>query len=180
MRTAHFSLNHVGIYVIDIERMTDFYTSFFGFVVTDRRDDVNPIRFMTMTPTEHHQLLLASGRAPDSVSTVHQISFLLASFAELRRVHAAASADPRVRKIWSLDHGNSWTVYFKDPEDNTIECYVHTPWHVSQPYGRPIDFSLTDEQIYRKTEQEVLQNPTYMPAEVFRERLARRLAGETS
>jgi catechol 2,3-dioxygenase len=180
MRRAHFSLNHVGIYVIDIDLMTDFYTSFFGFVVTDRRDDVNPIRFMTMTPTEHHQLLLASGRAPGSTSTVHQISFLLESFAELRHVHEEANADPRVRKIWSLDHGNSWTVYFKDPEDNTVECYVHTPWHVSQPYGRPIDFSLSDAEIFRKTEQEVMANPSYVPAEVFRERLARRLAGEGS
>jgi catechol 2,3-dioxygenase len=73
MTSLSFSLNHVGIYVIDIDAMSNFYTSFFGFVITDRRDDVNPIRFMTMSPSEHHQLLLVSGRKPDSDSTVAEI-----------------------------------------------------------------------------------------------------------
>jgi catechol 2,3-dioxygenase len=175
MKPLTFSLNHVGIYVIDIERMADFYTSFFGFVITDRRDHVNPIRFMTMSADEHHQLLLACGRKPESESTVNQISFLMDDFASLRKLYERATTDSRVRKVWTLDHGNSWTVYFKDPEDNTIECYVHTPWHVSQPYGVPIDFSLPDEEIYRRTEQASLANPTYKTAETFRHELEQRL-----
>lgn len=176
MSRINYSLNHVGIHVIDIEVMTDFYTSFFGFVVTDERTDVNPIRFMTMSPDEHHQLLLAWGRAPDSPSTVAQISFLLDDFVQLRRVYEQATTDPRVRKVWTLDHGNSWTVYFKDPEDNTIETYVHTPWHVSQPYGTPIDFALSDEVIYANTERAALANPTYRTAEAFRAELVEKLA----
>lgn len=175
MNRINFSLNHVGIYVIDIEAMTQFYTSFFGFIVTDERMDINPIRFLTMSPDEHHQLLLAAGRAPDSPSTVAQISFLLDNFQQLRAVHERAEADPRVTKIWTLDHGNSWTVYFRDPEDNIIETYVHTPWHVSQPYGTPIDFSLSDEAIYAATERAVLDNPSYMPAEAFRDQLLEKL-----
>lgn len=175
MKPLTFSLNHVGIYVIDIELMTEFYTSFFGFVITDRRDHVNPIRFLTMSPDEHHQLLLASGRKPDSDSTVNQISFLMEDFTSLRRVYERATTDARVRKIWTLDHGNSWTVYFKDPEDNTIECYVHTPWHVSQPYGVPIDFTRSDEDIYRTTETAALANPSYKPAEQYRRELEQRL-----
>ena len=175
MKLANFSLNHMGIYVIDIDRMSDFYTSFFGFVITDRRDSPNPIRFLTMTPTEHHQLLLASGRSPDAPTTLHQMSFLLEDFAALRRVQDAATADSRVSDIRGLDHGNSWALYFKDPEGNTIECYVHTPWHVDQPYGRPIDFTLSDQQIYERTQGEVLENPTFMPADVYETRLAARL-----
>ena len=169
------SLNHIGIYVIDIDRMSDFYTSFFGFVVTDRRDAPNPIRFLTMTPTEHHQLLLASGRSPETPTTLHQMSFLLEDFAALRRVHDAAQADERVSDIRGLDHGNSWALYFKDPEGNTLECYVHTPWHVDQPYGRPIDFSLTDQQIHDRTEGEVRDNPSFISAEAFQTRLERQL-----
>ncbi|HVY83674.1 MAG TPA: VOC family protein [Caulobacterales bacterium] len=175
MKPITFSLNHLGIYVTDIDMMTDFYTSFFGFVVTDRRDNVNPIRFMTMSPNEHHQLLLASGRQPGAPTTVNQISFLLEDFAALRRVYERASSDKRVPKIWSLDHGNSWALYFSDPEGNTIECYVHTPWHVSQPYGVPIDFSLSDAEIWRKTEAAALANPSYKPAEDFRTELAQKL-----
>jgi catechol 2,3-dioxygenase len=176
MSRINYSLNHVGIHVIDIDVMTDFYTSFFGFVVTDERMDEKPIRFMTMSPDEHHQLLLAWGRAPDSPSTVAQISFLLDDFAQLRQVYEKATSDPRVGKVWTLDHGNSWTVYFKDPEDNTIETYVHTPWHVSQPYGTPIDFSLSDAEIYANTERASLANPTYKTAEAFRAELVEKLA----
>src|SRR6201996_8613697 len=172
MRPLSFSLNHVGIYVIDIDAMADFYTGFFGFVITDRRDDSNPIRFMTLSPTEHHQLLLVSGRKPDSESTVAQLSFLMEDFPSLRRLHERAAAEPRIRKLWALDHGNSWTVYFRDPEDNIVECYVHTPWHVAQPYGTPIDFSLSDEAIESRTEAASLANPSYMPADAYRAKMA--------
>jgi catechol 2,3-dioxygenase len=171
MNRIKYSLNHIGIYVIDIEAMTDFYTSFFGFVVTDERVDVNPIRFMTMSPDEHHQLLLVQGRLPESPSTVAQISFLLDDFTALRRVYEKATSDGRISKVWTLDHGNSWTVYFKDPEDNIVETYVHTPWHVSQPYGTPIDFSQSNETIYAATEKASLANPTYMSAEAYRQKL---------
>lgn len=174
--TMNFSLNHVGIKVIDMATMSDFYTSFFGFVITDRRDDPNPIQFMTRSADEHHQLLLAWGREPDQPSTVAQISFLMDDFAQLRTLHDRAQADGRVTKIWTLDHGNSWTVYFHDPEGNTIECYVHTPWHVSQPYGVPIDFTLSDEEIYARTEKASLANPTYMTAEQFHDELQAKLA----
>lgn len=175
MTLANFSLNHLGIYVYDIEAMTEFYTSFFGFIVTDQRLDPNPIRFMTMTPTEHHQLLLAAGRQPGQPTTVHQISFLLEDFAALRRVHDAAQAHPQVTNVRGLDHGNSWALYFQDPEGNTIETYVHTPWHVDQPYGKPIDFSLSDAEIYARTEGEVLDNPSFMTAEAYQARLEQRL-----
>lgn len=176
MSLAHFSLNHLGIFVIDIEKMTNFYTGFFGFVVTDERLDPNPIRFMTMTPTEHHQLVLASGRDPKGPSTVHQISFLVDDFAAIRRIRDAALAHPDVTSVNALDHGNSWALYFKDPEGNTIECYVHTPWHISQPYGKPIDFDRSDAEIWAKTEADVLANPSYLPAETFQADLERRLA----
>ena len=176
MSLPNFSLNHVGIYVIDIDRMTDFYTSFMGFIVTDERTDTNPIRFMTMSPDEHHQLLLVAGRKPDSPSTVAQISFLMDDFPSLRRLHEAAHADPRIEKIWSLNHGNSWTVYFRDLEDNIVECYVHTPWHVSQPYGTPIDFNKSDQEIWDETETASKANPTYMTAEAYSAKIAARLA----
>lgn len=175
MTKINFSLNHVGIKVIDIERMSDFYTSFFGFVITDRRNHPNPIQFLTGSPSEHHQLLLAWGRDAGEPSTVAQISFLLDDFAQLRSLYERATTDQRVPKVWTLDHGNSWTVYFHDPEENTIECYVHTPWHIAQPYGTPIDFSLSDEQIYAATEQAVRANPSFLPAEEFRRQLGARL-----
>ena len=179
MTRPTFSLNHVGVHVIDIDKMTDFYTDFMGFVVTDERTDVNPIRFMTMSPDEHHQLLLAWGREPGSPSTVAQISFLMEDLPALRSVYKKATADKRISKVWTLNHGNSWTVYFKDPEDNTVECYVHSPWHVSQPYGTPIDWSKPDQEIWDETETASLANPTYMTADAYRQKIVERLAARS-
>ena len=189
MSRINFSLNHLGIDVIDIDKMTEFYTSFFGFVVTDERGGDNPIRFLTMSPDEHHQLLLVSGRKPESPSTIAQISFLIDGISEVRKVYERVTADDRLDiigagigphgfgvKVAAVDHGNSWTVYFKDPEGNIIECYAHTPWHVSQPYGVKIDFSKTDAEIYALTENTARANPTFAPAETFRANLAERLA----
>jgi catechol 2,3-dioxygenase len=176
MTPVKFSLNHLGIFVWDLKVMSDFYTSFFGFVITDRRDTGNPIQFLTGSPSEHHQVLLVSGRKPDTPSSLHQISFSLEDLAALRRVFEAAEAHPRTGPVTSLDHGNSWSIYFNDPEGNPIECYVHTPWHVDQPNGKPIDFSLTDQAIWDRTEAESKANPSYMPAEIFSARLAERLS----
>ena len=69
----------------------------------------------------------------------------------------------------------AWALYFKDPEDNIVECYVHTPWHVSQPYGTPIDFSQSDQEIWDATEAASLANPSFMTAEAFRTQLQARL-----
>ncbi len=103
------------------------------------------------------------------------MSFQVPTITDLRVVAGrASSVDAADFKV--LNHGNSWTVYFKDPEDNTVECYVHTPWHISQPYGTPIDFSKSDQEIWDETETASLANPTYMTAEAYRQTIVDRLA----
>src|SRR6201987_3056790 len=121
---------------------------------------------------------MPSAPKPGKSSTVAQLSFLMEDFPSLRRLHERASPEPPIRKLCTHHHGNSWTVYFKDPEDNMIECYVHPPWHVSQPYGKPIDFSLSDAQIRQRTESDAVANPTYKPAATFRAELEARLREE--
>ena len=61
------SFSHIGIYVRDIVRMEAFYTRFLGFTATDRGDLVTPhgkvgLLFLSRDPTEHHQIVLATGR----------------------------------------------------------------------------------------------------------------------
>ena len=167
-------LSHVGIYVSDSETMIRFYQEVLGLTVTDRglsTSSKQPIIFMSSTPDQHHQFVLVQGRAKETPSTVNQLSFKVASLAELREVADKVTA--RGIKLRQTSHGNAWSVYFLDPEGNQIEIYLDTPWHVAQPHGDPIDFSLPDEVIYAQTEQRVRADPTFKTKEARETELAR-------
>ena len=81
-------LAHVGIYVRDIAAMTHFYTTVFGLKLTDHgvgRNFKVPLHFLSGSADQHHQLVLAGGRAPESPSTVMQLSFKVPAIDDRRR-----------------------------------------------------------------------------------------------
>ncbi len=77
-RPISISFSHCGFYVMDLDRMVDFYTRFLGFIVSDRGTMTSgggQIAFLTRDPEEHHQLVFASGRPKDlSFNIVNQVS----------------------------------------------------------------------------------------------------------
>ncbi len=159
-------LSHVGIYVNDSDRMIRFYEDVLELTVTDRglsSSAKQPITFMSSHPGQHHQLVLVQGRARDVPSTVNQLSFKVASLAQLRAV--AAKVTGRGIPLRQTSHGNAWSVYFPDPEGNQVEIYLDTPWHVAQPHGDAIDFALSDADIYAQTEARVRADSTFKTKE---------------
>ena len=167
------TLSHFGIYVTDVVRMTAFYTQVFGLTVTDRgvgRTFKSELVFMSANPDQHHQLVLASGRPPEATfSTVMQISFLVPTIQHIRDAQAAALA-LGATQMRGLNHGNALSIYFSDPEGNTIEVYVDTPWYVAQPHGDPLDLSKSDAELMRETEAICRADPTFMPLADWRAR----------
>jgi catechol 2,3-dioxygenase len=75
-----------------------------------------------------------------------------------------------------LNHGNALSIYCLDPEDNTVEVYLDTPWYVSQPHGDPLDIDLDDAAIWLETERIVRSDPSFMPVEEWSRRFAARYA----
>jgi catechol 2,3-dioxygenase len=165
--------SHFGIFVTDIQRMTDFYTQVFGLVVTDRgqgRTFKSELVFMSASEDQHHQLVLASGRPVEATfSTVMQISFAVPSIQHIRDAKAAA-LERGATQMRGLNHGNALSIYFSDPEGNTVEVYIDTPFYVAQPHGDPLDLTLSDEEIMRQTEAICRADPTFMPVAQWRER----------
>ena len=132
------ALAHLGIFVSDVDAMERFYTEVFGLVVTDRgvgKVFRNTLVFLSGAADQHHQLVLSSGKAPETPSTVMQLSFKVQTLDALRRRKRMAE-DRGVSDVMPLNHGNAWSVYFSDPEGNRIEIYVDTPFHTPQPCGR--------------------------------------------
>jgi catechol 2,3-dioxygenase len=157
---------HFGLYVTDHPRMVAFYAEVFDLSITDRgqgRTFRNDLVFMSASAEQHHQLVIASGRPPGvAFSTVMQLSFAVPSLQHLREIRARAEARG-ASQIRGLNHGNAISVYMADPEGNTVEVYLDTPWYVAQPHGDPLDLSLSDDELMRQTEAICRADPSFMP-----------------
>ena len=154
---------HVGLYVWDLEKMTDFYQRWFGLHVTDGgMGGAGKGVFLSADPTEHHQLVFVVGRVPGSPSTLNQLSFLVQDLSVVKAYHQKALRE-NVKITMAKSHGNALSVYVLDPEGNQVEIYCHTPWHVKQPAGKPMDLALPEDDILAQVEREVRADPSFTP-----------------
>ncbi len=159
-------LTHVAFFTRDLDKMVDFYTKVMGLTVSDRGPaSTAPVEmvFMSSDPGEHHQFVLANGR-PDyaTFNIAQQISFLVNSLDELRTMHdRVEEAGLEITRVTT--HGNAWSIYFVDPEDNRVEIYVHTPWHIPQPHVHSFDLSMSNDEIMRMTEAHCRADPGFKP-----------------
>src|SRR3954462_15509959 len=93
------AFSHMGVFVTDINKMVDFYTRVLGLVVSDRdlMKDGREIAFMTLDPSEHHQVVFATGRPADlAYNMIQQISFRAPDLSTLRETYVALKREPIV------------------------------------------------------------------------------------
>ena len=172
----HPQLSHCGVYARDIDAMVAFYTKTIGLVVSDRgiSSRGGELAFMTAAPGHHHQLVVVSGRAPEGVSTVNQLSFKVADLDQLKETHRRVR-DAGITEIRQTSHGNALSIYFPDPEGNMVEIYMDTPWYVPQPHSVPIDLSLPNGEIMAQTEKHCRETAGFMPVQDWQAEVQRRL-----
>ncbi len=159
--------SHMVLYVEDVERMLAFYTDVLGFEVTDRgplgRDD-REIIFLSQSPREHHQVAFIDGRSAAGPSnSVNHAAFRIDDLTALRRLAAALDAEGAAYN--PRTHGNTWSIYFQDPEQNGIEIFCDTPWKVAQPQAVTWDPALSDAELARWTEERFRHEPGFEPAD---------------
>ncbi|GHF49561.1 VOC family protein [Seohaeicola zhoushanensis] len=178
MTNALLSFSHVGIFVKDIEPMAEFYQKVLGLVVTDRGDlPGRTLVFMSGDAREHHQVVLATGRTGDlNDKVVNQISFRVETLEELQAHYRRISKVGGASDFRAVNHGNAWTLYFRDPELNRIEIFTDAPWYIAQPCAEPLDLDKSAEEIRAETRKLCEDDPTFVPIEVWRERIAKKIA----
>jgi catechol-2,3-dioxygenase len=93
----------------------------------------------------------------------------------LREIHAKVKAEAEASDIRTLTHGNAWSVYFQDPEGNTAEAFLDTPWYVRQPFLEPFDLEQSDTEIYKFTEDLLSKHETTRPIEEWRQDYSKEL-----
>jgi len=174
--TTSFMIGHVGLLVNDMDRMTEFFCNVLGFTLTDKGER---IRFLSRDPSQHHQVVLAPGRPEGVPEMINQLSFKLDTLQEVKAIHDKLAAYG-AKDMRPTTHGNAWSIYFRDPENNRIEFYCDTPWHIPQPFGRPIDFSLPMERIYAETKAMCEATPGFMPMVDYKAKLAARITPATA
>ena len=60
-----------------------------------------------------------------------------------------------------LAHGDSISVYFGDPDNNRLELFIDTPWHIPQPIRVPWDVTAPDAQILLDVERHARAQPGF-------------------
>lgn len=163
------SLSHFELYVHDAAAMEAFYTHYLGFVVTDRGRGDEAMIFLSRNPEEHHQLVLNPQKsALPTQSPLDHISFRVASLSELKTLHASLIDSPA--ELQTVSHGNSWSIYFRDPDSNRIELFTDTPWHVDQPCRFEIDLGLDEHALREFTERAIRDLPGFGRVEDWQKR----------
>jgi hypothetical protein len=104
-----------------------------------------------------------------------QLSFQVTSLDQLRSVRTKALANSAT-DMFGLNHGNAWSIYFNDPEDNLVEVFLDTPFYVPEPHGDPLDLDKPDDEILRETEAVCRRDPGFMIVDDWRSQMRNRLA----
>lgn len=165
--------SHLGLVVSDIDMMEDFYTRVIGFERTDGGMTGQGVVmiFMTLDPSEHHQVFLVEGKPdtlpsntiiPDGPPVLHHLSFRVDSLGDLQSMYRRFTAESE-RAIRTVSHGVCWAMYTTDPEGNQIEFFADTPWYVHQPYLKPMDFNVPEDELFAQTEEMLRDEPGFQP-----------------
>jgi len=155
----------MALFARDVDSMIDFYGRILGLSVSDgRKREVGASRgdseiiFLSNEPQIHQQLQLSAGLFDgDDYNVVHQVSFRLGGLKELREVARRIIEETQtdLSQLDQLDHGNAWSLYFRDPEENMLELYVETPWQLEHPFAQSFDVMQPDDVIISTTYERV-------------------------
>jgi catechol-2,3-dioxygenase len=172
--TLQFS--HIGLYVSDLPKMAAFYKRALRFTQTDAGDlGSTQLVFLSRDPSEHHQIVLATGKPADMpFNVVNQISFRVPDLATLRRFHERL-LEHGASDMHPVTHGNAVSLYCRDPEGNRLELFMDTPWYCDQPLRQPIDFAESDQTILARAETIAKRLPKFMSRAAWQAEVARRM-----
>lgn len=176
-----YTVSHFEIRARDQAVMEKFYTETMGFIVSDRGVlNAGPMKgreliFLSHSPEEHHQIVLIPTDAMEANtgSGVGHVAFRVDSLDEVRAVYEKVRRLPHA-KPEPVSHGNTWSVYFRDPEDNRIEVFTQTPWHATQPCRFDVDYDQPDPALKDATLATAKALPGFTTTEDWQQAFERR------
>ncbi|MDH3914829.1 MAG: VOC family protein [Chromatiales bacterium] len=121
------SLGHVVLKVTDLARSEQFYTGVLGMSVVARYDDKG-YKMTFFSLGKHHDLALmqVSGEQAtggDDAVGLHHVAFRIGDSMD-QLIEAKAHLDAAGVASSPTDHDVTKSLYFDDPDGNTLELYV--------------------------------------------------------
>jgi catechol 2,3-dioxygenase len=124
-------LGHVLVRVLDLERSKKFYADVLGFQILEE-DPAHGGTFMALEGQSHcidlfqvKDVELAERQIPGARGLGH-IAFRVATEDDLRDANASLRAHG-VEITRTIDHVSQKSIYFNDPDGNTLEIYYELP-----------------------------------------------------
>ena len=122
-------LGHLVLRVRDLDRTERFYTEVLGLSVTGKVPG-RMVFFSASTDSSHELAATAVGAdAPGPEATrvgLYHFAWQMASVRELEQLHRRLKSSG-INIVGIGDHGNSFGIYFLDPDGNEIEIYYELP-----------------------------------------------------
>jgi catechol 2,3-dioxygenase len=176
MTALELSFSHFGIYVTDLAVMAHFYKRALLFTQTDEGNlGTTQLVFLSRDPSEHHQLILATGRPNNlTFNPINQISFRVPNLSNLRSFHDRLLAQGAT-DMQPATHGNAISIYCRDPEGNRLEIFIDTPWYCDQPLREAFSFEATDEEILAIAERLAKRLPKFKAREIWQAEMAEKM-----
>ena len=117
------SLAHIVFRTSDIRAMVDFWMSFLGAERVFESDMIAFLRY----DEEHHRVAIIKedGLKPRTPGTVglHHVAFTYNSLRGLLQAYKVR-ATQNIRPTWCVNHGPTTSLYYQDPDGNSIETQV--------------------------------------------------------
>ena len=126
-------VGHCLIKVRDVERSSNFYVDVLGFQLMEKDPDHGGV-FLSL-PNDGHTIDLSPVGNPDAAAPpvgqqdgvgVLHIGFKVASYEALHDAYDTLRAN-NVEVLRMIDHVSQRSMYFSDPDGNTLEIYYEFP-----------------------------------------------------
>ena len=124
-------LGHILLRVLDLDRSKKFYSEVLGFKVLEE-DPAHGGTFMALEGQSHAIDLFqvkdadAALRQTPGVRGLGHIAFRVESEEDLKDAHASLQQHG-VEITRTIDHVSQKSIYFNDPDGNTLEIYFELP-----------------------------------------------------
>jgi catechol 2,3-dioxygenase len=123
-------IGHVVIKVRDIERSKKFYMDVLGLDLMMELPQIK-MAFFASNRRDHHEIACvevgadAAGNQPKQIGLVH-IAFRLRDEDHLKAAYKEFK-EKNVPINFTVDHGVTKSIYFRDPDGNQLEVYCDNP-----------------------------------------------------
>ena len=137
-------LSHVGVFVKDLDTMTQFYCDTLGLTESHRNGD--RMVFLTAdVEKEDHEVVLVRGRDGDA-KIIQQLSFRVGTIEDVKAFYQTFQ-QMGVEIQQTVSHGAGASCYFYDPEGNRLEVFADIEVEGGRGYSGPIDLEKSAEEL---------------------------------